>query len=266
MKKKQENNRKKREKEMINVNKIKILNDLISKCTKLKNGGKIDRMELSKLRSDLESFVRHVFDNDKDKLQNIKNASLYYDYIIINKEHFKDNLENFLGFLESWNEEIENFWEDKEDREIIRDLNHTCFIVHGHNNEMKLEVKDFISDDLEKDCIILHKKANEGKTIIEKFELYSEVDFAVCLWSADDFGRTKDSKEEKARARQNVILETGYFWGKYGRDRLIIIHEEGVEIPSDFDGLLHISYKSNWKDDLRKEIENIYSDNQEGVI
>ncbi|MCH7772051.1 MAG: nucleotide-binding protein, partial [Bacteroidetes bacterium] len=110
------------------------------------------------------------------------------------------------------------------------------FIVHGHNQGLKEAVARFIEKfDLEP--IILHEKANEGRTIIEKFSDYSDVHFAVILLTHDDEGKEKGSTEEtKPRARQNVILEMGFFLGKLGRARVCALYEEGVEIPSDYQG------------------------------
>ncbi len=55
-----------------------------------------------------------------------------------------------------------------------------------------------------------------------------------------------------------MLFWRGFFWGKYGRNKLIIIYEEGVEIPSDYHGVIYIPFEGNWKDDLRKEIGEIY--------
>jgi len=133
-----------------------------------------------------------------------------------------------------------------------------CFIVHGHDTTKKLEVTRFIEKDLKRQAIILHELPNQGRTIIEKFERHSEVDFAVALWTADDIGKGKDEGELQKRARQNVIFETGFFIGKLGRGNVIVLVEEGIEIPSDYSGVIFIRYSDNWKDDLRKEVDTSY--------
>ncbi|MCE7995153.1 MAG: nucleotide-binding protein [Roseivirga sp.] len=133
------------------------------------------------------------------------------------------------------------------------------FVIHGHNDSAKLEVARFIEKHVKKEAIILHEQPNKGKTVIEKFESNSDVDFAVALWTADDQG--KAIKEEKLlnRARQNVIFETGYFIGKLGRERVIILFEDGVEKPSDYNGVVYIPLSGNWKHELQTEIESIYN-------
>jgi len=68
---------------------------------------------------------------------------------------------------------------------------------------------------------ILHEQSNDGRTVIEKFEAFSNVPFAIALLTSDDIGSTAaDPAAIQPRARQNVILELGYFVGKLGRSRV----------------------------------------------
>jgi len=133
-----------------------------------------------------------------------------------------------------------------------------CFIIHGHNETKKLELARFLEVELKIETTILHEKPNIGRTIIEKFEDYSGVDFAVALWTADDEGKSKMESDLTDRARQNVIFETGYFIGKLGRKRVIVLYENSIEIPSDYLGVIFIRIADNWKNDLRREILAIY--------
>lgn len=127
------------------------------------------------------------------------------------------------------------------------------FIVHGHDGELKESVARII----EKqgiEAIILSEQANTGKTIIEKFEKYSDVGCAICLFTADDLGRAKANPDDKPRARQNVVFEAGYFIGKLGRDRIVILSDSGVEIPSDLAGVVYTNTR-DWKTELLKELK-----------
>ncbi len=67
--------------------------------------------------------------------------------------------------------------------------------------------------------IILHEQPNRGRTIIEKFFDHSDVGFTVVLLSPDDkSGLASESPDKyKFRARQNVIMELGFFLGRLGR-------------------------------------------------
>lgn len=129
------------------------------------------------------------------------------------------------------------------------------FIVHGHDERTKIDVARTV-EKLGLNPIILHEKANEGRTIIEKFEVHSNVGFAIVLMTCDDLGRSKTSDEDEPRARQNVILEMGYFIGKLGRNRVFPLYENGVDLPSDLYGLLYIPLdeKGSWKYSLVKEL------------
>ena len=131
------------------------------------------------------------------------------------------------------------------------------FIVHGHDNEAKREVDVFLRK-LDFNPIILHEQTNEGKTIIEKFENYSDVSFAIILLTPDDEGRVRNKDEElKPRARQNIILELGYFMGKLGRDKVCALYKEKVEIPSDYSGILYtkMDNDSGWHMKIAREIK-----------
>ncbi len=126
------------------------------------------------------------------------------------------------------------------------------FIVHGHDGELKQAVARIIEkQDIE--AIILSEKANKGRTIIEKFEDYSDVSGAICLFTADDLGKAKKDATDNTRARQNVVLETGYFMGKLGRDHVVLLADKGIEMPSDLSGVVYTDTAS-WQFDLLKEL------------
>lgn len=105
--------------------------------------------------------------------------------------------------------------------------------------------------------IILMERPNEGRTIIEKFEDFSKVGYAVVLMTADDVGGRAGTAQTLGRARQNVIFELGYFIAKLGRSRVCVLHESGVEIPSDFAGVLYVALDKEgmWKWQLARELK-----------
>lgn len=130
------------------------------------------------------------------------------------------------------------------------------FVVHGHDTSAKEAVARFL-EKIELTPVILHEQANQGHTIIEKFELHSNVGFAVVLLTPDDIGASAAKPASmQGRARQNVILELGYFVGKLGRRRVCALYKPGVEIPSDFQGVLFIELDSQdgWKMKLAQEL------------
>ena len=135
--------------------------------------------------------------------------------------------------------------------------NNKVFIVHGHDGLMKEEVATLV-ENLGLIPIILNEQVNRGKTIIQKLEHYSDVKFAIILLSPCDEGRKKNNSGElKARARQNVILELGFFIGKIGRENICILSKDSVEIPSDVTGTGYISFNNRgWKRQLANELDD----------
>ena len=131
------------------------------------------------------------------------------------------------------------------------------FVVHGHDGGAKESVARLL-EKLGLEPIILHEQPNQGRTLIEKFETSSkDVAFAVVLLTPDDLGRAANSPPDLLpRARQNVILELGYFMGRLSRTRVCALYRGGVELPSDFQGIVYIELDSAgaWRTKLAQEL------------
>jgi predicted nucleotide-binding protein len=131
------------------------------------------------------------------------------------------------------------------------------FIVHGHDDVLKTEVSLLISKQgLEP--IVLHEQPNQGKTIIEKIESYSDVDFAIVLYTPCDVGRSQKEEEERPRARQNVIFEHGYFVAKLGRENVVGLNKGEVDLPNDISGVVYNLYDEAgaWKYKILSELHS----------
>lgn len=143
-----------------------------------------------------------------------------------------------------------------QDDSLIPHLGDKIFIVHGHDGDTKLQVAEFVERITGKRPVILHEQADSGQTVIEKFEKHaSEAGFAIILLTADDEGKAKGAGQLNLRARQNVVLEFGYFMAKLGRGRVAALHEAGVELPSDVTGVLYKSLAGNWHTGLARELK-----------
>lgn len=129
------------------------------------------------------------------------------------------------------------------------------FIVHGHDEGARETVARFL-ERIGLEAVILHEQANQGRTIIEKVVANSDVGFAIVLLTPDDEGCIKGGTPEP-RARQNVLLELGYFIGRLGRDKVCALKRGTLEIPSDFAGVVWETMDSNggWKQALARELE-----------
>jgi predicted nucleotide-binding protein len=131
------------------------------------------------------------------------------------------------------------------DRATKKLANRDVFIVHGHDEARKYELKNFLIG-LGLNAIILHEQDSLGKTIIEKFEYYaSRSNFAFILMTPDDPLSRSESTESKWRARQNVIMELGWFMAKLGRQRVVILYKGELEIPSDILGVVYHRFNEN---------------------
>ena len=140
-----------------------------------------------------------------------------------------------------------------------RTMGSDVFIVHGHDEAAKHVAARFV-ERLGLDAIILDEQVSRGQTIIEKLEQKaSNADFAIVLLTPDDMGAPKDKLDElKPRARQNVVLELGYFLRGLGRERVCVLHKEKVELPSDIHGIIYVPMDDydGWQNKLRQEIEH----------
>lgn len=133
--------------------------------------------------------------------------------------------------------------------------NKKIFVVHGHDEALKEKVARLV----EKqgfEAIILSEQSNNGKTIIEKFEENSEVGAAICLFTGDDIGKAKSEPEEKQRARQNVVYEAGYFMGKLGREKVVMVVDKGIELPSDLQGVVYTN-SNDWNVKVLQELQSM---------
>ena len=178
---------------------------------------------------------------------------------------YTQGLESAAAILESMIDEINEYWEDESGASQSSD-NHKSeqittkevFVVHGRDEGAREKVARFL-ERLELKPVVLHEQPNEGRTIIEKFEDYTDVRFAVVLLTPDDIGKLQDGTGEfRPRARQNVIFEFRYFIGKLGREHVCALVQGDLERPSDYDGVLYIPLDDSdgWKMRLVQELKS----------
>lgn len=172
----------------------------------------------------------------------------------------------------SENQKDQNFIKDKQDKlksfseirakQSVKQLSDSSmsykkvFIVHGRDDLAKSEAARFI-EKLKLEAIILHEQANIGKTIIEKIEEYTNVGFAIILYTPCDTGSLKGESDQKSRARQNVVFEHGYLIAKLGRKNVCALVKDDIETPNDISGILYIELDKHgaWKVKVAKELQ-----------
>lgn len=164
--------------------------------------------------------------------------------------------------IESFIEEIEEFWEEEKNIQDIQEKNipkidkSKIFIVHGHDDGLVAKVQLFLKK-IGLEGIVLHEQANLGKVILEKLEHYTNVGFAIVLYTPCDLGKAKADGELKARARQNVVFEHGYLMGKLGRENVAFIVDGKIETPGDISGAVYSSTSNHWQFDIVKELKAV---------
>jgi predicted nucleotide-binding protein len=182
------------------------------------------------------------------------------------------------------------------DSQTNRAVANKIFIVHGREHEPVKELKTVLIE-LGFNPIVLHEQSSRGMTIIEKLEKYSDVGFAFTILTPDDYGFDKEqarkligsavgkadySSEDyhnwsksnkiavvslmdklieslKERARQNVILEFGYFMGKLSRKKICCLYKGNIELPSDMLGICYVHFNESInevKDVIIKELRD----------
>ena len=193
-------------------------------------------------------------------------ASDSYDPTHHAEPAYQSGLDEATALLESMLEEIQEYWPDDEhdsssigrESTSVQEASTRIFVVHGRDEGTRHTVVRTL-ERLDLKPIVLMEQPNEGRTIIEKFEDYSDVGYAVILCTPDDLGKLNSEGEDlQPRPRQNVVLEWGFFISKLGRDRVCALVKDHVEIPSDNDGVLYIQMDDAgaWQMQLLKELNS----------
>lgn len=246
--------------------KIELLNSLLADLSELKYG---DSNRLDAFVKRAQMIVGRLVGEDSSYAKTLRGiwwSPMYFPSSDEDKRSTWQSAARSVGNLINTMKEEMVLFEDAGDGADSADSADTprqaassaIFIVHGHDEELKQAVARTV-EHLGFEPIVLHEKPNRGRTIIEKFDDYSNVGFAIALLSADDVARTADGTEERFRARQNVIFELGFFLGRLRRDRVAAIYRphENFEMPSDYVGVLFIPYDDEgaWRFKLAKELK-----------
>ena len=111
------------------------------------------------------------------------------------------------------------------------------FISHGRSNEW-YKVQNYLERDLALFTLELAQEPNIGRTVLQKLDEESnKCRIAVIVMTGDDL-----IEDGELRSRENVMHEIGFFQGKLGLHNIVLLHEEGVNIPSNIHGLVYIGF------------------------
>ena len=256
---------------MVRVDKAKAverLQKLVDEASKLcpEEGHSV---QFQKWLRDIEKSFCRIFGEGSRQYSELPRS---YD---IRPSGIRMHLDLMVSIVESTLDDVRYFWEDGgEEPSALRhgespgidtksancksdNDGNRVFVIHGHDIGARESVARFLRE-LALQPVILHEQPNKGRTIIEKFEDYADVRFAVVLLTPDDVGaRSEEPTELGHRARQNVIFELGFFLGKLGRKRVCALKTRGVETPSDYDGVVYVDFDvpGAWKLSLVRELK-----------
>jgi predicted nucleotide-binding protein len=134
----------------------------------------------------------------------------------------------------------------------------SVFVIHGHDEINRLRLEKMLREDFGLAPIVILSKPGQSQTIIEKFEKAAETcSYAISLLTPDDSVSNKSSGACN-QARPNVIFEAGWFAGRLGRDRVLVLLKEGTKIHSDFDGISQHRFRDSVEEkfrDIQAELE-----------
>ncbi len=241
------------------IERLKKALDAISNLRNLQSGS----LEFMEWRESTRVSISHTFGDQSNRTREFEKIyfstpSPFY------RTAYEHGLNSATALLKSMIEEIEKFWDDRGQAQISssaqandRPSSNKVFVIHGRDEGAKQTVARFL-ERLGLELVILHEQANQGRTIIEKFEYHADAQFAVALLTPDDAGSLQGDKNNlSARARQNVIFELGFFIGRLGREGVCALTKGDVEIPSDYAGVVYIPLDDfdGWKQKLFQELK-----------
>ena len=212
----------------------------------------IERIKISESDRTIESFIPQIrAEHQNSSVAIIGGPSYTHQAIGRAKDVTDDFIEGAVGYKKALTSSQSTYPKTKSGQPT------RVFIVHGHDESAQNKAARFV-EKLGFEAIILHEKASSGRTIIEKIEHYSDVGFAVVLYTPDDVGNVKSEAENlNVRARQNVVFEHGYLIGRLGRENVSALVDGKLELPNDISGVVYISLDEGaaWQLQLAKEMK-----------
>ena len=141
------------------------------------------------------------------------------------------------------------------------DTRRRILVVCGKDDEMKQAITNALTK-LWLVPVVMCEEPSQGRKIVERFQDYSDVSFAVVLLSPDESVFVKDEPptKRKLRPRQDVVFELGFLLGKLGRGNVLVFQREcqNFDGPTDFEGMKVTAFddRDSWKLALIRELTN----------
>lgn len=215
-----------------------------------------DEKTLDSIKRKIELYNNTIFNKERSYGRQSHNIS-FWATVSPCPEEFKYNCwtsgkAELINLIETMKEDYEMM--NSNNNITQKKSNNKIFIVHGRDDDKLKDVELFVRR-IGLEPIILKEQASKGKSIIEKIEAYSDVAYAIVLYTACDVGKYKNDKELLPRARQNVVFEHGYMVAHLKRENVIALIEKGVDIPGDWSGVVYTTFDTDWKRNTMIEME-----------
>lgn len=183
----------------------------------------------------------------------LQELASYNNYYFLRLQTIITNLKNNNGTLNPYKlgevtcllniikNELDNNFKYAQNNNAVQQKTLNIFIGHGHNL-LWARIALYISDVLKIKPRYFEDENRCGEIIpceIEKF--VNDINIRLGI-----FILLKEIKSEDGYLpRQNVIDEAARFSTKLGRERVLLIVEEGVKIPSNLSGIVYLEYKND---------------------
>jgi predicted nucleotide-binding protein len=119
------------------------------------------------------------------------------------------------------------------------------YLAHGRDEKWKQAVEHLLEQAGEHEIKIVNRRASERAQLTEELrEDAPGSHYAVVLLTADDVGGARLESDAEpyfsTRAHQEVVFEMGFLVAALSPGRVCVLYEDGVEMPCDLDGVLHV--------------------------
>jgi|GEM_PF-2284910 len=119
------------------------------------------------------------------------------------------------------------------------------YLAHGRDEKWKQAVEHLLEQAGEHEIKIVNRRASERARLTEELrEDAPGSHYAVVLLTADDVGGARLESDTEpyfsTRAHQEVVFEMGFLVAALSPGRVCVLYEDGVEMPCDLDGVLHV--------------------------
>ncbi|AMP89078.1 TIR domain-containing protein [Legionella pneumophila] len=191
-----------------------------------------------------------IFQDEKSTNRDVFNLNFDEDRTRISFEsNSRDQIIKIFNIFEE-NAKSSLLPESKNNNIIKDEL--VVYIGHGHDQDWKI-VKEELQDKHNIKIEAYETGARAGHTIRDVLEdMSNKSHFAILVFTGEDV-----QKDDKIRARQNIIHEAGLFQGRLGFNKAVIVMKENVEMPSNLDGIQQIRYTDNIKETISEILATI---------